>query len=200
MYATAIENRLLCAQSSEHLVVQMQISPPLLDTPLAGLAGISSDGRIAWLNAAAARLLGVPVQRDNDRRHEVEEVFGQAHAVLAALVRRDTPAPVQLPNGLMVWMRARPPAHDGAPAALHALGRVASTAPAADLAETPAPEVPATSATPALPAPAPATLRDSDHQLIVQTLAACDGNVSKAARRLGVSRGLVYRHLKARTP
>jgi len=197
MYATAIENRLLCAQSTDHLVVQLQISPPLLDTPLAGLAGIASDGRIAWLNTAAARLLGVPVQRGGDRRHDVEDVFGQAPAVLAALVRRDTPAPVRLPNGLMVWMRARLPRHDGAPAAVHALGRVAPAAPATALAATPPPEVPASVAA---HTPSPATLRASDHQLIVQTLAACEGNVSRAARQLGVSRGLVYRHLKARTP
>ena len=46
-------------------------------------------------------------------------------------------------------------------------------------------------------APAPAaTLRDNDRHLIVQTLQACEGNVSKAARKLGVSRGLIYRHLK----
>jgi transcriptional regulator of acetoin/glycerol metabolism len=41
-----------------------------------------------------------------------------------------------------------------------------------------------------------ATLRDNDRHLIVQTLQACAGNVSKAARKLGVSRGLIYRHLK----
>jgi transcriptional regulator of acetoin/glycerol metabolism len=40
------------------------------------------------------------------------------------------------------------------------------------------------------------TLRDSDRHLIVRTVQACEGNVSKAARALGVSRGLVYRHLK----
>ena len=40
------------------------------------------------------------------------------------------------------------------------------------------------------------TLRDTDRQLVAQTLRACGGNVSKAARTLGVSRGLVYRHLR----
>jgi len=40
-------------------------------------------------------------------------------------------------------------------------------------------------------------LRDNDRHLIQQTVQACDGNVSKAARTLGVSRGLIYRHLKS---
>jgi transcriptional regulator of acetoin/glycerol metabolism len=186
--ATAIENRLLCAQSTEHLVVQMQISPTLLDTPLAGLAGIAGDGRIDWLNANAAHLLGLPVQRRGDTRQEVEQVFGQAPTVLAALVRREAPAPVQLPNGLMVWMRARLHVRDGAPTGLHALGGV----PAAE-AEAAAPAPAAPIAPPVATAP---TLRETDHQLIAQTLAACGGNVSRAARQLGVSRGLIYRHLK----
>ena len=35
--AAEIEYRLLCAQSTEHLVVRMQIAPALLDTPMAAL-------------------------------------------------------------------------------------------------------------------------------------------------------------------
>lgn len=186
LYATAIENRLLCAQSTEHLVVQMQVAPTLLGTPMAGLAGIASDGRIDWLNAVAARLLGLPVQRHADTRPLVEEVFGHSPSVLASLVRRDTPAPVQLPNGLMVWMRTRLQAHDGV-SAPQVIGRAAPAEPP------PAPKPVMQAATPA------GTLRETDHHLIAQTLEACDGNVSKAARRLGVSRGLIYRHLKPQT-
>jgi transcriptional regulator of acetoin/glycerol metabolism len=187
LYATAIENRLLCAQSNDHLVVQMQLAPALLDTAMAGLAGIASDGRIDWLNGAAARLLGLPLQRGGDTRHEVEAVFGHAPAVLASLVRRPSPVPVQLPNGLMVWMRARLQARNGA-AALHAVDAPPAAERAAAAVPTPAPQ--AATATPAR------TLRETDHALIAQTLTACGGNVSKAARKLGVSRGLIYRHLK----
>jgi DNA-binding NtrC family response regulator len=39
----------------------------------------------------------------------------------------------------------------------------------------------------------PASLRDADADLIVKTLKACAGNVSAAARKLRVSRGLIYR-------
>ena len=41
-----------------------------------------------------------------------------------------------------------------------------------------------------------AKLREANLHLIETTLAACGGNVSRAARELGVSRGLIYRHLK----
>jgi transcriptional regulator of acetoin/glycerol metabolism len=53
------------------------------------------------------------------------------------------------------------------------------------------------------PAPAPhpsdhpAPLRETEHQAIVRAVAECGGNVSKAARQLGISRGRVYRHLQA---
>jgi sigma-54 dependent transcriptional regulator, acetoin dehydrogenase operon transcriptional activator AcoR len=40
-------------------------------------------------------------------------------------------------------------------------------------------------------------LRESDLVLIQKTLLACGGNVSDTATRLGVSRGLVYRRLRA---
>lgn len=40
-------------------------------------------------------------------------------------------------------------------------------------------------------------LRESDLELIQRTLQACNGNVSDAAQRLGVSRGLIYRRLRA---
>ena len=40
------------------------------------------------------------------------------------------------------------------------------------------------------------SLNEANRRLIEQTLAQCQGNVSRAARRLGVSRGLLYRRLR----
>ena len=174
LYATTIENRLLRAQSDEHLIVHLQTSPTLLDTPMEGLAGLDADGRIAWVNAAAARLLGLagPVVR----QHDAEQAFGVGIGALLALTRLDAAHPHRLPNGLTVWLRARLQARDGAGAL------VAAAVPAGDL--------PSRAAAPA------ATLRDNDRRVVEQTVRDCGGNVSKAARTLGVSRGLVYRHLK----
>ena len=181
LYATTIENQLLRAQSREHIVVHLQTSPALLGTPMEGLAGLAPDGRIAWVNNAAARLLGV-AQGETDLH--VDEVFGVTANRLALLTRAANAALHRLPSGLNVWIAASMQARDGAgplfqmhaPAAAESANQSANSAHSAS-------------------AP-PGTLRDSDRHLIVQTLQACDGNVSKAARTLGVSRGLVYRHLK----
>jgi len=44
-----------------------------------------------------------------------------------------------------------------------------------------------------------ASLADANQRVIDATLQAHGGNVSRAARALGVSRGLLYRRLKARS-
>ena len=180
LYATVIENRLLRAQSAEHIVVHLQTSPALLGTPMEGLAGIASDGRIAWMNRAAARLLGMP--QVNGEQH-VDTVFALDLNALAALTRRTEASAHRLPNGLNVWLLARMQARDGVRQVIH-IGATAApvAAPAPDRA--------------AVLEPTSGTLRSSELHMITRTLQACDGNVSKAARQLGVSRGLVYRHLK----
>jgi transcriptional regulator of acetoin/glycerol metabolism len=178
MYATTIENRLLRAQSTEHIVVHLQTAPSLLGTPMEGLAGLDAHGRIAWVNSAAARLLGLACPSSGT---PAEHAFGLDLAALARLTRNDSASVHRLPNGLNVWLGARMQANDGA-RALVGLGAPEPTA-------SPAPEAAAGGTA--------ATLRDNDRQLIQQTVQACGGNVSKAARTLGVSRGLIYRHLKA---
>ncbi|MGY0195238.1 helix-turn-helix domain-containing protein [Leptothrix sp. BB-4] len=181
-YAAEIENRLLCAQSTEHLVVRLQIAPGLLDTPMAGLAGITGDGRIDWLNGAAARLLGLPGGHARPTAIAVEDHLGVSLEALLACSTRDGPTPLALPNGLLLWVRCEwrsPDAHRAAQVAVP----IGPGAP------------------PASPAPAvtAAPLRETEHQAIVRAVAECGGNVSQAARHLGISRGRVYRHLQADT-
>ncbi len=186
MYATTIENQLLRAQSTEHIVVHLQTSPALLGTPMEGLVGLDTHGRVAWINNVAARLLGVA---QGDSGLPADEVFGINPNRLALLTRSANVSMHRLPNGLNVWVGARMQARDGS-------GPLVGNARAAAPDPLPAPEAPRATADDA-PAAMPAgTLRDSDRHLIVQTLQSCEGNVSKAARKLGVSRGLVYRHLK----
>ena len=177
LYATTIENQLLRAQSCEHIVVHLQTTPALLGTPMEGLAGLDANGRIAWINNVGARLLGVA---QGDAGLHADAVFGITTNRLALLTRSANAALHRLPNGLNVWVAARMQARDGA-GPLFQLRAPAMPEPAEVRSAAPA---------------SVGTLRDSDRHLIVQTLQACEGNVSKAARRLGVSRGLVYRHLK----
>jgi transcriptional regulator of acetoin/glycerol metabolism len=190
LHATSIENRLLQAQSREHIVVRLQALPTLLGTPMEGLAGVNSDGMVTWVNGAAARLLGV---LQVGPWTQLNEVFGLESQELAALTRRAAPTRHQLPNGLAVWLLAHMQSADGA-TEVFSLGSHQEGEPA-----TAEPE-PATTAlvdmTPALPI----SLRASDEQLVGRTLAKYGGNVSKTARARGVSRGLVYRHVNRLRP
>ena len=111
LFATAIENRLLRTQSTEHIVVHLQTTPALLDTPMEGLAAIAANGRIAWANGAAARLLGVA---SFGCELGAEEVFALRLTALSALTREADAKQHRLPSGLMVWLRAHMQAPDGA--------------------------------------------------------------------------------------
>ena len=172
VYATMIENRLLQAGARGQLVLQFQVSSSMLGSPLEALVGIDGSGRLAWHNGTAQRLLGL-ARFTPEARHErpdAETLFGASVAQLLARHDGEQAAPLRLPNGLTVWLRAR-------------LAGDAAARPA-DVA--PPPEA----------APEPATLDRVTAEVITRTLAECGGNISRAARRLGVSRGLLYRRLQ----
>lgn len=194
MYATSIENRLMQAQSRDHLLVRFQTSPALLSTPMEALAGIASDGSVAWLNDIAARLLG---QTTPAAHGSVETQFGLSLADLVALVRCEAAQALRLPSGLGVWIRARLSAKDGINFNHALAARPMVVLPA--IATGPAPaqtQEPAPAATPE--APHDATLGQHSRKLIDSTLASCGGNIAKAARILKVSRGTLYRRLRDR--
>lgn len=223
LYAGAIENRLLVAQSTEHLVIRIQVAPELLDSAMVGLIGVSIGGVLAWENGVAKSLLGaggpgrLAVGQEPDSIGE--RVEGFAWQRLAALPSTGA-APLTLPNGLQVWARAEMRAPDGrrgVMAVAAAPSDVTTRTAANEAAQVPAnpgetapdrqasapPQTMAEanwqSACPSSTDRPAATqrLRDSDLLLIQQTLQACGGNVSDAAARLGVSRGLIYRRLRA---
>jgi transcriptional regulator of acetoin/glycerol metabolism len=203
MYATTIENRLLQLQSVEHLVLHFQASPTLLGTPMEALAGVDASGRVLWLNGAARRLTGCRMEG----RHMVDEVFGTTLDRLLALPRQSQVQTQHLPNGLGVWMKGSLTTRDGADFKHGvAVSRSAPPAPVEPLSvATDAPEAQAAPIAAAMDAVgdavSQATLLDHKQRLIETTLAACGGNIAKAARALGVSRGMLYRRLqKARVP
>lgn len=248
--AVAIENRLLQEAAHQHLVLQFQVSPSLLGSPLEALVGVDAHGRVAWANSTAQQLLGLALH--TPQRPAAETLFGQRLDTLMSQTGQTLAQPCRLPNGLTVWLRARrpgadglqgacgagsgshtpcalppplasaePPASLGSPTqqaealALHArpparshaqpdaLESVASASaqalpPAVSGPEEHAPaHSQADGATAASPGAAPgtvaATLGDHQRELIDKVLADCEGNISRAARRLGVSRGLLYR-------
>lgn len=198
LYASSIENRLLVSQSHEHLIVRFQISPAMLDTPMAGLMGVDMQGRIVWRNAAASRLLGLLSHDEQAANSPVDEMLQGSFSELAS-VRSGTHALLRLPNGLQVHVRCELQAQDGH-RQVFAVGKPVQEAAwvetSAGLAlpsvgvppdDTALPEVEPNEPT------EPASLRDADVDLIARTLKECGGNVSAAARKLRVSRGLIYR-------
>lgn len=212
IFAGAIENRLLVAQSTQHLVIRLQVAEDLLDSSMVGLVGIDVQGRLAWGNAVARSLLGLPGQPSHQPVHSPDEVFGLRCSQLAALPAAGA-ARLALPNGLHVWARADMRAPDGrrglvagpgapsvAPAAMPSQA-VPDPSPAVDIASVPQTSDVGTADVDARADQAQAVaaqrLRESDLELIQKTLQACGGNVSTAARQLGVSRGLIYRRLRA---
>lgn len=212
LYASAIENRLLVAQSTEHLVIRFQVVPELLDSPMVGLLGVDTDGHQAWGNGVAQRLLCAVSRTGRHAERTPEGSLNFALALLAALPAVGA-APLTLPNGLRVWARAEMRARDGhrgfvsgsrqaveqhvAETAfeLHDASAEKSIDATGCGSEATCDSAEISSAVPAL-APTP-RLRESDLELIQKTLLACGGNVSDTAARLGVSRGLVYRRLRA---
>jgi sigma-54 dependent transcriptional regulator, acetoin dehydrogenase operon transcriptional activator AcoR len=192
LYAGSIENRLLVAQSTEHLVVRFQVAHDLLDSAMVALIGIDVGGRIAWENGVARSLLGSRAHPAAQAARWLEPSFGLPWEQLVALPAAGA-APLALPNGLQVWARAEMRAPDGR------RGLVAGASLAAAVPEPVAPAA-AEPVAEVLPLVADARaakrLRESDLDLIRTTLQACGGNVSDAAKRLGVSRGLIYRRLR----
>lgn len=190
-YAIAIENGLLLASAKNQLVLHLHTSPHLINTPFEALLGINEDGCVDWMNDLASRLAG-------SSDPHVEARFGMNLSQLEGLLGREAPQLIRLPSGLAVW----------ALTSLHVTGsavhRQTDTGAPPDVqALTSIPPVAAPSP---LPAESPASkplaktsLDDLRHRHIEQALTDCGGNISRAARALGVSRGLIYRYLDART-
>lgn len=182
-YATAIENRLLLARAEDQLVVHFHTNPTLLETPFEALAGITGEGRVAWLNEVARRYFGSATE-------DAEMLFGVTLSQLGNLLRRSESTLMRLPSGIAVWMRAALHARDGASVLVAACG--------AQSAQPAEPEAPLPDPVPAVVPKASPRLDALNREHIDHILAACGGNVSSAARKLGVSRGLIYRHLRGR--
>lgn len=203
LYAAAIENRLFISQSSEHLVVRFQIDGSLLDSNFVALAGIDLNGELAWMNGTASRLLGLsPAERGAGAR-SIEGAFGATLSQLASLPRSGAGF-LRLANGLMVWARSEMRAADGHRNFVQGSDEhqsqeeVRGTTVAASAIEPSAPTPAQDNSDNLEPAPEELSikLRDCGKDFIERTLESCGGNLSKAAEKLGVSRGLIYRRLR----
>lgn len=175
MYATSIENRLLLGAARIYLLLRFQSSLSIFNTPLEGLAAIDDEGRVRWFNGIGSQFFDCP--RRPIEGVAVEEVFGLGLSQLLELARNGRARPQMLPTGLTLWMEAHLDER------LAQTGEFASIGP--DVAEMLQPV-----------AESQTSLGEANRGLIEQALAQCQGNISRAARMLGVSRGLLYRRLR----
>lgn len=182
LYASTIENRLLVAQSRQQLLLRFQVNAMFLHTPFEGLACVSEAGRVLWLNQIGANLLGCG--RIPEGEADIEPTFGLTIDDLLALRDQDGALPHCLPNGLAVWIDVR---------------RERPVQTSAIESEIPHPEScssPVSGIENAAQSAPNQKLQDVNRALIESTFIECNRNVAKTARKLGVSRGLMYRRLR----
>jgi sigma-54 dependent transcriptional regulator, acetoin dehydrogenase operon transcriptional activator AcoR len=193
LYAAAIENRYLVAQSTETLLVRFQFAPNLIDSPMVAMLGFDLTGQLTWLNSLASNLLGLPIAFAARDVYLAEELFDATFADLASLPGRG-PSKIRMRSGLHVFVSCELLKNG------KRLARESNSLNAIESRLHPASIAPASPTSPAaLEAPAPvasSSLRQADDELIHKCLVRFKGNVSMVARHLKVSRGLVYRRLK----
>ncbi len=183
--ATAIENSLFAA-TRDQLLVHFHPRAELVGTPLEGLLAVAQDGRICGANRMAARLLCLTRQQLVGR-----DFTGLFDRRLQALfshppTRHADQVEMQTHCGLMVQARFesgadRPAAGLGDAGFDHGLPARSAVLAGQTLAD----------------APANGSLRAIERRTIEQTVSALGGNVSAAARQLGISRNTIYRRRQA---
>lgn len=186
--AVAIENSLFRA-SGERVVVHFHPRPELVNTALEALMEVDAGGVVVGVNRAAARLLnqsraallGRPFAQLFDRR--LGALFGSSLRHPGDLVEMHSR------EGLLVMARfeCAPRNSAGAPA-LPAAAMPGAGRPQAAAAGPASCDDDATAA-------ASLSMREIELRTIEEALAAHGGNVSAAARRLGISRSTIYRRL-----
>lgn len=176
--AAAIENSLF-TPSQDRLLVHFHPRAELVGTPMEGLLQVDDRGTVTGANRVAARLLCTP------RSGLVGRCFGelfdrrlQSLFTRPARQRGDL-VEMQSQAGLQVMARFE--------------GDAVRVAARADwVADADSRDVSADDLSCPLPE-APPNLRELERQAIERTLAALGGNVSAAARQLGISRNTIYR-------
>jgi transcriptional regulator of acetoin/glycerol metabolism len=196
LYAALIENRLLVAQSLDLLIVKFQFLPPIIETPMVGMLGFDLSGKLVWLNSVASNLLGMSVNPKERETCAVENIFDAHFGQLASLVGQGCQSQ-RLRNGLNVFMTCDLRKHDlPVPSASRPVVHTPATtspAPQALNANMIDGHSPVSLNENYLPAE---SLRQADADLIRKFLVEYKGNVSQVAKRLKVSRGLIYRRLQ----
>jgi transcriptional regulator of acetoin/glycerol metabolism len=194
LYAASIENRLMIAQSHDHLIVKFQFISAILDTPMVGIIGFDLDGKLVWVNSVASNLLGVHVSQTERTSRCVEDIFECNFSQLASLSGRGLSSQ-RLSNGLHIFLKCELSAREYATESLGLPFKVSENyRDRLDVSHIPV--EPAEVIFENKNDPISESLKQADAHLIQKYLVEFNGNVSQVAKRLKVSRGLIYRRLE----
>lgn len=187
MAARMIENHWFSDKFRNGLRLHFQFQRELLGTLREGMVAVSPEGHILGANRAALDLLGLNMPAL--RNLGLDAVFGIGLGRIADHCRQhaDEPMQLHLQQGLLA----------GQPVYARALFNWPTFWPTVSLATGVAidPECAAASATPE--ATAQSTLQAQELAAIRSAVSAANGNISRAARQLGVARNTIYRKLRA---
>ena len=196
MSARLIENQWFSDRFRHSLRLHFHPSAMGLGTLHEGVLALDEDGRVLGANRRAIELLGEAAT--HLKREGVQTLFDKGLGALVDHARQHPDEPVQL-------SLARPPNGN---ARVHAKLSLSSGDPIraeSELAgEPPSFTVPAAATllttellrAPQVPGDHAFTLRESELKAIHGAVQACGGNLSLAARQLGIGRSTLYRKLK----
>jgi transcriptional regulator of acetoin/glycerol metabolism len=193
MSARMIENQWFSDKFRHGLRLHFHPQARLLGTLREAMVALAPDGSILGANRAALEQLGLGMPAL--RRLGLEAIFGTTVATIADHCRHraDEPMPLVLQHGGLTGtpVFARPLFNW--PTLWPTLGPNASLAPGVAVPH----EAVAHEALAHEGPPAPPTLQAQEMAAIRQAVDAAGGNISRAARQLGVARNTIYRKLKA---
>ncbi len=178
------EQRLYAMLRDCHLL-QVQYDPRWLGTPLAGVIALDGSGRVRAVSRPARRMLDLAPEGPA-APVELRQLFPGATPAQQRrwLTPSRTPQRIARGDGSHIWVRTVRAPLERATAARHA----DVLADADDVCH----------AAPAVSPPASVSLREQSLDAIRRALDEHDGNVSAAARQLGISRTTLYAKLRQR--
>jgi transcriptional regulator of acetoin/glycerol metabolism len=192
-YASSIENRLLVTQAKNSILVKFQFLPGLMDSPMVGMLGVDFDGYLNWVNTVSNNLLKIPFDCRAGRLR-AEDVFGLSLNKLLALIDKGTSIQ-RLSNGFSVYLSVT--LCEKSPIETHNFSSeiLIDARDDSDRGSSELNTGLSNQELPQLNASKIESLKDADSELIKRYLAEYKGNISKVAKRLKVSRGLIYRRI-----
>jgi transcriptional regulator of acetoin/glycerol metabolism len=199
MSARLIESQWFADRFRHSTRLHLHSNPMGLGTLHEAQLALDEDGRILGVNRRAIDMLGLSATAL--RRESLEHLFGCSLGALAQLTRAEPDRPQRLSHG------ARPGEALYAKLSLPMGGldlQRAQTRRELHEQPTPSPPPPALGAAPAasaaataLAAKTPPSLRQTELHAIAAAVEAAGGNLSAAARQLGIGRSTLYRKLRA---